>query len=384
MPFHLTAEQEAIRRAVREFGEGEIAPIARECDVEKRYPHDVYKKAAEYDFIAPSIPEEYGGAGMDLLSTVIVEEELWRADTSIGYVLGANSTQIFLLQKYGSNAQKNEWLPKIASGDALMAFAVSEPGTGSDVGGMETVAERDGDEWVIDGQKVWISEGTIADVCMVFAKTDPGAGHRGISAFLVPTDTDGYDATEITDKLGLRCGNLAEVHLDGVRVPEDALLGEENEAFYYLMDSFNEGRIRTAAQGVGTAQAALDAAVEYAGEREQFDQPIGDFQAIRHKLAEMATKLETARAITYWAADRVHRDEEAANRLSSIAKLYTSEIAVEVADEAVQVFGGAGFVSDHPVERYYRDSRILKIYEGTSEIQKNIIGDELLGPAGNN
>lgn len=377
MPFHLTEEQQSVRRAVREFGENEIEPVAREHDEQHRYPDDVYQKAAELGLVGPSIPEEYGGAGMDLLSSVIVEEELWRADTSIGYVLGANSTQIFLLTEYGSTAQKEAWLPKIAAGDAQLAFAISEPGTGSDVAGLDTRARRDGDEWVIDGAKMWISEGTIADGCLVFAKTDADAGHRGISAFVVPTDSDGYEATAIENKLGLRCGDLAEVQLNDVRVPSDALLGAENEAFYYLMDSFNRGRIRTAAQGVGAAQGALDAAVEYGDEREQFGQPIGEFQAIKHKLADMATQLEAGRSLTYRAADVVERDASQANRLASMAKLFTSEAAVDIADEAVQVHGGAGFVSDHPVERYYRDARILKIYEGTSEIQKNIIGDEL-------
>ncbi|MFB6108398.1 MAG: acyl-CoA dehydrogenase family protein [Haloplanus sp.] len=377
MPFHLTEEQQSVRRAVREFGENEIEPVAREHDEQHQYPYDIYQEAAKLGLIGPSIPVKYGGAGMDLLSSVVVEEVLWRADTSIGYVLGANSTQIFLLVEYGTETQKETWLPKIATGEGRLALAISEPGTGSDVAGMDSRARRDGDEWILDGAKMWISEGTIADACIVYAKTDPDAGHRGISAFIVPTDSDGYEATPIENKLGLRSGDLAEVQLNGVRVPSDAILGEENEAFYYLMDSFNRGRIHTAAQGVGAAQGAVDAAVEYAGEREQFGQPIGEFQAIEHKLADMATRLEAGRSLTYRAADVVERDASQANRLASMAKLFTSEVAVDVADEAVQVHGGAGFVSDHPVERYYRDARILKIYEGTSEIQRDIIADEL-------
>jgi len=377
MPFHLTEEQQSIRRLVREFGENEIEPVAREYDEQHRYPHEIYQKAADLDLIGPGIPEEYGGAGMDTLSSVIVEEELWRADTNIGYVLGANSTQIFLLTEYGSGAQKEEWLPKIAAGEGQLAMAISEPGAGSDVANMDSRARQDGDEWVLNGSKMWISEGTVADACIAFASTDPGAGHRGISAFIVPTDTEGYEATPIENKLGLRSGDLAEVQLNDVRVPSETLLGEENEAFYALMDSFNHGRVRTAAQGVGAAQGALDAALEYAGEREQFGQPIGEFQAIEHKLADMATDLEAGRALTYRAADVVDRDAGRADRLASMAKLFTSEAATEITDEAVQVHGGAGFVSDHPVERYYRDSRILKIYEGTSEIQKNIISNEI-------
>jgi len=378
MPFQLTEAQRSVRRAVREFGEEEIKPVAREHDEKRTYPHEIYQKAADIDLVGPSIPEEYGGAEMDLLSSVIVEEELWRADTSIGYVLSANSTQVFLLKKHASEEKKAEWLPRIASGESLLALAVSEPAHGSNVAGIETRARREGDEWVINGAKMWISEGTLADACIVFAKTDPDKDHQGISAFLVPTDAEGYSATEIDNKLGLRCGDLAEVRLDSVRVPRDALIGEENDGFYYIMDSFTEGRIRTAAQGVGAAQAALDAATAYATEREQFNQPISEFQAIQHKIAEMATQLEAGRSLTYRAADIIGRDEDYANRLASMAKLFTSEAAIDIADEAIQVHGGAGFVTDHPVERYYRDARILKIYEGTSEIQKNIISDELL------
>jgi alkylation response protein AidB-like acyl-CoA dehydrogenase len=244
---------------------------------------------------------------------------------------------------------------------------------------METTAEKDGDEWVINGNKTWITNGTVADVAVVMAKTDPGAGHAGITAFLVPTDAEGFRTTKIDNKLGIRASDLGEIVLDGVRVPEENVIGEEGKGFYQLMDFFATGRVGVAAQAVGVAQAAVDAASEYAREREQFDQPIAEFQAIRHKIAEMATATEAARSLVYRAAAHVEAgDDETAARYASMAKLFASERAVEIADEGIQVHGGAGFVTDHPVERYYRDARITKIYEGTSEIQKNIIADRLL------
>ncbi len=381
MSFQLSAEHEAIRQAVREFGEAEMKPVAREHDEEKKYPEDLRRKAAELDFVAPHIPAEYGGAGMNMLARCVVTEELWRADPGLGSAIGSAGFGSSMLIEYGDEWMKEEWLPQIAAGDAVSCSCISEPAHGSNVAGMETVAEKDGDEYVINGNKMWITNGTVADVGVVMAKTDPDSEppHRGISALLVPTDTDGFNTTKIDNKLGIRASDLAEVVLDDVRVPEENIIGEENKGFYQLMDFFASGRTGVASQAVGAAQGALDAALEYAGEREQFDQKIGEFQAIRHKLAEMATNVEAARSLTYRAAGHVEGDkDDEAVRLASMAKLFASEHSVDVADEAIQVHGGAGYVSDHPVERFYRDARITKIYEGTSEIQKNIIADRLL------
>ena len=378
MTFQLTAEQAAVRDAVQEFGREEISPVAGEHDEEKKYPYEVVEKAAELDLVGPSIPEEYGGAGMDTLTSALVTEQLWRADPGIGSAVGSRDFGSKMLVEFGDDWMQEEWLPRITSGESACASAISEPGHGSDVAGMETTAERDGDEWVIDGAKTWITNGTVADVAVVMAKTDPGAGRKGISAFLVPTDTEGFQPEKIDNKLGIRASDLAEIFLDEVRIPEENLIGTENEGFYQLMQFFADGRVSVAAQAVGAAQAALDAAQAYAGEREQFGQQIGEFQAISHKLAEMATVVEAARSLVYRAATHVEEgDRETAMRFASMAKLFASERAVEVADEAIQVHGGAGFVSDHPVERYYRDARITKIYEGTSEIQKEIISDNL-------
>jgi alkylation response protein AidB-like acyl-CoA dehydrogenase len=284
-----------------------------------------------------------------------------------------------MILEYGDEWMREEWLPRITNGESACASAISEPAHGSNVAGMETRAERDGDEWVIDGNKTWITNATVADVMVIMAKTDPGAGHEGISAFLVPADTDGLETEKIDNKLGIRASDLGELILNDVRVPAENLLGAENRGFYQLMTFFAAGRTNVAAQAVGTAQAALDEAVAYANEREQFDRKIREFQAIEHKIAEMATTVEAARSLTYRAASAVaDGDDDVAAKWASMAKLFASEHAVDVADEAIQVHGGAGFVTDHHVERFYRDARITKIYEGTSEIQKNIIAERVL------
>ncbi|QFU81690.1 acyl-CoA dehydrogenase family protein [Natronorubrum aibiense] len=379
MAFTLSDEHEAIREAVREFGENEMKPVAEEHDREHRYPEALRKKAAEYDFVAPAIPLEYGGAGMDKLSSTIVTEELWRADPGIGSAVGSAGFGTNMILEFGDEWMKEEWLPKIAAGESASCSMISEPAHGSNVAGMETVAERDGDDYVINGSKMWITNGTVADVGVAMAKTSPGDGHRGITAFLVEMDTDGVSTEKIDNKLGIRASDLAEVVLDDVRVPAENVIGEVDQGFYQLMEFFASGRTSVAAQAVGAAQGALDAAIEYATEREQFDRKIKEFQAIEHKLAEMATKVEAARSLTYRAASQVeNNNQDVAAQYSSMAKLFASEISVEVADEGVQVHGGAGYVTDYPAERYYRDARITKIYEGTSEIQKNIIADQLL------
>ncbi|MFC7177523.1 acyl-CoA dehydrogenase family protein [Halosegnis marinus] len=378
MVFKTDGAHDAVRRAVREFGEEEIRPVAQEHDENKEYPLEIRKKAADLDFVAPSIPEEYGGAGMDPISRSIVTEELWRADPGIGSAVGSAGFGTSMILEYGDEWMKEEWLPQITAGEAASFSAISEPAHGSNVAGIETRAEKDGDEWVINGNKTWITNGTVADVGVLMAKTEPGEGHRGITAFLVPADSDGFVPTKIDNKLGIRASDLAEIQLNDVRIPEENVIGEVNKGFYQLMEFFAAGRTSVAAQAVGAASGALDAAIDYAKEREQFGQKIDQFQAVSHKLADMATQVEAARSLTYRAASHVDesKDDEAV-RLASMAKYFASEMSVDVADDAIQVHGGAGYVTDHPVERFYRDARITKIYEGTSEIQKNIISDRL-------
>ncbi|ELY78415.1 acyl-CoA dehydrogenase family protein [Natrinema gari] len=379
MVFQLSAEHEAIRDAVREFGENELKPVAEEHDREHKYPEELRRKAAEYDFVAPNIPIEYDGAGMDKISSTIVTEELWRADPGIGSAVGSAGFGTDMIIEFGDDWMKAEWLPKIANGETASCSMISEPAHGSNVAGIETVAEKDGDEYVLNGNKMWITNGTVADVGVLMAKTSPGEGHKGITAFLVEMDRDGIETDKITNKLGIRASDLAEVVVDDVRVPEENVIGEVDKGFYQLMEFFASGRTSVAAQAVGAAQGALDAAIEYATQREQFDQKISDFQAIQHKIAEMATKVEAARSLTYRAATQVEQEnQDVAAQYSSMAKYFASEISVEVADEGIQVHGGSGYVTDYPAERYYRDARITKIYEGTSEIQKNIIADQIL------
>ena len=395
MVFRLTPEQEAIRDAVREFGEAEIRPVAAAYEDDQRYPADLLEAAADLDLVAPHVPEAYGGADMDAISTLLVTEELWRADPGVGGSIAAADFGTGMLLEYGEEWMCEAWLPKITAGETPIATGISEPAHGSNVAGMETraeksearsaseqsgeAAEKDGDEWVIDGQKMWITNGTVADVAIVMAKTSPGDGHRGITAFLTPTDVDGYEATKITNKLGIEAQDTAEIVLDGLRVPDENVVGEVDRGFYQLMDFFGPARADVAAQATGVAQAALEEAIAYAGEREQFGGPIADFQAIRHTIAEMATNVEAARSLTYRAGAALESGDDAlATKLASMAKLFASERAVEVTDDALQVHGGAGYVADHPVERFYRDARITKIYDGTSEIQKNIIADQLL------
>ncbi|WP_226008384.1 acyl-CoA dehydrogenase family protein [Natrinema salinisoli] len=379
MAFSLSDEHEAIRDAVREFGENEIKPVAEKHDREGKYPEELRRKAAEYDFVAPTIPLEYAGAGMDRLSKTIVTEELWRADPGIGSAVGSAGFGTNMIVEFGDEWMKEEWLPKIANGEIASCSMISEPAHGSNVAGIETVAEKDGDEYVLNGNKMWITNGTVADVGVAMAKTSPGEGHRGITAFLLPMDTDGVSTEKIDNKLGIRASDLAEVVIDDVRVPDGNVIGKVDKGFYQLMEFFASGRTNVAAQAIGAAQGALDSAIDYAGEREQFGQKIGEFQAIEHKLAEMATRVEAARSLTYRAATEVEQNnQDIAAQFSSMAKLFASEISVKVADEGIQVHGGSGYVTDYPAERYYRDARITKIYEGTSEIQKNIIADQLL------
>jgi len=331
--------------------------------------------------VGSSIPVEYGGAGYDYLTNIILVEELFAADPGIGLCISSAAFGADALEAFGTEEQKEEYLRPVAEGEAIMGSAISEPDVGSDVSSVSTSAELDGDEWVIDGNKMWITNGTVGDYFVVLCQTDPDAEGRynGFSQILVESDRDGFEAEKITGKLGIRASDTAELIFDGVRVPEENLLGTRGGGFLQLMQFFDETRTAVAAQGVGIARGAAERALDYAQEREQFDRPISEFQAIQHKLADMHTKTEAARQLTYKSAWSVDHADEDLTQLASMAKEYASRVAVEVADEAVQIHGGAGYVNDFDVERFYRDAKITQIYEGTSEIQKNIIARELLG-----
>jgi len=379
MDFELTEEHKQIREEVRRFGENEIKPVAKEHDVEEKYPHDVVEKAAEMGLLGASLPVEYGGAGYSVLENIIVAEELFAVDPGIAFCIGASSFGCEAIMEFGTEEQKERFLPDVAAGEAISGAAISEPDTGSDVSSVSTRAEKDGDEWVINGNKMWISNGTVGDFFVVLCDTNPDAEGRysGFSQIIIESDRDGFDAEKITGKLGIRASDTAELIFDDVRVPEENLVGTQGMGFMQQMHFFDATRTGVAAQGVGIAKGASEAALEYAKEREQFGQPIAEFQAIQHKLADMYTKTEAARNLTYKAAWQVDQGEDI-TKLASMAKEYASRICVDVANEAVQIHGGSGYVNDFPVERFMRDAKITQIYEGTTEIQKNIIARELL------
>lgn len=380
MDFGLTDEQRAIQDEVRRFAENEILPVASEYDEAEKYPWDVMEKAAEAGLTGPGIPLEYGGAGYSPVETAIIVEELFAADAGIGLSVSSAGFGAEAIIAFGTEDQKERFLEPIAAGDAIMGSAISEPDVGSDVSSVSTRAEKDGDEYVINGNKMWITNGSVGDFFVVLCQTDPEASGRynGFSQIVVESDRDGFEAEKITGKLGIRASDTAELLLDDVRVPEENLIGTEGGGFLQQMQFFDETRTMVAAQGVGIARGATERALEYAKEREQFGRPISDFQAIKHKLAEMRTQTEAARTITQKSAWSVENKDEQLTALASMAKEFASRVGVEAADEAVQIHGGAGYVNDFDVERFYRDAKITQIYEGTTEIQKNIIARELL------
>ncbi|MFT4883934.1 MAG: acyl-CoA dehydrogenase [Natronomonas sp.] len=381
MDFELSDEQQHIREEVRRFAENEIRPVAKEYDREEKAPLDLIEKGAEMGLTGAQIPIEYGGAGYDTLDVALVVEELYAADPGIGGSILGTAFGSEAIIAFGTDDQKERWLPDLAAGDAICGSAISEPHAGSDVSSISTRAEKDGDEWVINGNKMWITNGSIGDFFVVLCKTDPDAEGRynGFSQIVVESDRDGFESDKITGKMGIRASDTAELILDDVRVPEENLVGTRGAGFLQQMQFFDETRTQVAAQGVGIAKGAAERALDYAQEREQFGQPIGDFQAIQHKLADMHTETEAARQLTYKSAWSVDHKDEQLTMLASMAKEYASRIAVRNANECVQIHGGAGYVDDFDAERFYRDAKITQIYEGTTEIQKNIIARELQG-----
>ncbi|RDZ45593.1 acyl-CoA dehydrogenase [Haloferax sp. Atlit-10N] len=381
MDYLLSDEQRAIREEVRRFAENEVAPVAGEYDEAETYPAEVVRKASEMGLTGAHFPVEYGGVGYSSLENALVTEELFAVDPGIGLCITSAGFGAEAIISFGTDDQKERFLPPITEGESVMGAAISEPQAGSDVTSVRTRAEKDGDEWVINGTKMWITNGSVGDYFVVMCQTDPDADDRyaGFSQLIVEADRDGFSADKITGKMGIRASDTAELVFDDVRVPEENLVGTEGMGFLQLMQFFDETRTAVAAQAVGIAKGACDRALDYAKEREQFGRPIGDFQAIQHKLAEMHTATEAARQLTYKSAWSVDNDEGQLTALASMAKEFASNVATDVADEAVQIHGGAGFVNDHDVERLYRDAKITQIYEGTTEIQKNIIARELLG-----
>ncbi|WP_030720267.1 acyl-CoA dehydrogenase family protein [Streptomyces sp. NRRL F-2580] len=374
MNLELSEEQSAVRRLAREFTEREVIPYAAAWDRAESVDRSIVKKLGDLGFLGLTVPEEYGGSGGDHLAYVLVTEELGRGDSA---VRGIVSVSLGLVAKtlaaWGTEEQKHAWLPRLCSGEALGCFGLTEPGTGSDAGALTTRAVREGDAYVISGSKMFITNGTWADVVLLFARTGDEPGHRGISAFLVPTDTPGLTRREIHGKLGLRGQATAELALDGVRVPASAMLGPEGKGFSVAMSALAKGRMSVAAGCVGIAQAALDAAVSYAAQREQFGKPIAHHQLVQELIADISVDVDAARLLTWRVADLIDRGQPFATE-SSTAKLFASEAAVRAASNALQVHGGYGYIDEYPAGKLLRDARVMTLYEGTSQIQKLLIG----------
>ncbi|MFD7127867.1 MULTISPECIES: acyl-CoA dehydrogenase family protein [Streptomyces] len=379
MDLTLNEEQEAVRKLAEEFVAREVAPHAVAWDRAENVDKSIVKKLGDLGFLGLTVPEEYGGSGGDHLSYCLVTEELGRGDSS---VRGIVSVSLGLVAKtvasWGSEEQKRQWLPRLTAGEAIGCFGLTEPGTGSDAGNLATRAVRDGGDYVVNGTKMFITNGTWADVVLLFARTNDAPGHRGVSAFLVPTDTPGLTRRTIHGKLGLRGQATAELVLQDVRIPAGALLGPEGKGFSVAMSALAKGRMSVAAGCVGIAQAALDAAVRYAGEREQFGKAIARHQLVQELLSDIAVDVDAARLLTWRVADLIDRGQEFATAASK-AKLYASEAAVRCANNALQVFGGYGYIDEYPVGKLLRDARVMTLYEGTSQIQKLIIGRALTG-----
>ncbi len=380
MDFELTNRQKQIRLAAREFAEGEFPGVAREYDRREEFPKELWKKACELGFIGLFIKKEYGGLGLGFLEFTMVMEEFWRVDPGCGNIL-LTAFGGELIQLYGTEEQKKKFLPPLTKGKAIMGTAITEPDAGSDILSILTLAKRDGNSYVISGSKQFITNGSIANYLAVFCQVNPEAESKlkRFGIILVETDRPGFSALKITGKMGIRASDTAEVRLSEVRVPKENLIGgKEGEGFSQIMQLFNINRVIAAAQGVGVAQGALDKAIQYVKKRRQFGQPLAAFQATQFKIAEMATWVEAARTLCYqagWMLDH----EKVDPKLISVAKYLSGEVGVKVTNDALQLHGGYGYIADYDIERFYRDAKIVEIYEGTKEIEKNTIARELLG-----
>jgi butyryl-CoA dehydrogenase len=379
MDFDLSEEQKMIQETIRKFAKEVIAPVASENDKKGQFPREIFTKMAELGFAGTPIPEEYGGAGFDYISHAIVAEEIGRVDSSLR---GTYSVQVSLVElpifKFANEEQKKKYLPKLASGEWMGCYGLTEPDAGSDPASMKSTAEEDGDYYVLNGQKTWITNAGIADLAIVYAKTDKEAGARGITAFLVERGMEGFSTKDLHDKLGLRASNTGEIYLENCRVPKENVLGEVNKGFKLALSTLDFGRYTVAAGCVGTAQGCIDICKDYATQRIQFGKPIASFQLVQQMIADMVVECEAGRLLVYRAGHLKNKGVRN-TRETSIAKYYCSEMVNRVAYKAIQIHGGYGFSGEYDVERFYRDARINTLYEGTSQIQQLIIGAFELG-----
>lgn len=378
MNFNLTDEQELIRKTAREFAETHLAPGVIDRDEKAEFPAEQVTMMGELGFLGMMVPEEWNGAGLDTVSYVLGIEEISRVDASAGVIMSVNNSLVCsILTTWATDAQKKQYLAKLATGENLGAFSLSEPQSGSDASNMRTTAVKDGNHYLINGTKNWVTNGISSDVVLLFAVTEKGLGYKGISTFIVEKGTPGFSAGKKEDKLGIRGSDTCELYFEDCRIPEENLVGEEGAGFRIAMKTLNGGRIGIAAQALGIAQAALDKSIEYAKEREQFGKKIGEFGAIQSKLARMATNIDAARFLVMRAAVLKDFGQNYVKE-AAMAKLFASKIAMEASRECVQIYGGYGYMQEYGVERLMRDAKITQIYEGTSEIQEVVIGRELL------
>lgn len=379
MEFELNEEQKMVKEMAKKFADEEIQPFARENDIKEHFPFDIIKKMAQLGLLGCTIPEKYGGAGLDYISEAIIFEEIGRACSSIRTTLSVQVSIVGLtILKWGTEEQKQKYLPSLCRGEKLGSFALTEPEAGSDAAGIRTSAVKKGNGWVLNGSKTWISNGGIADISIVFAQTDPSRKHNGIAAFLVEKNITGFTSKEIKGKLGLRASNTAELFFEDCFVPEEYLLGKVGEGFKIAMSALDNGRYGVAAGCVGIIQGCIDACVKYTKERRQFGKPIASFQLIQDMIARMSVDRDAGRLLVYRAGDLKNRGIRNTME-TSIAKYFASESAVRAATDAVQIHGAYGYSNEYPVERYLRDAKVATIYEGTSQIQKLIIGEHVLG-----
>lgn len=375
----LTDFQKDLKRAAREFAEGEFRERARYFDEVEDFDLSLHKKACEYGFVGTFIKEEYGGHGLGFLEHSLITEEFWRVDPGCGQAILSTTFGAEMIQEYGTEEQKKTYLPPLVRGEAIMGFAITEPDAGSDVASVKTRAEKKKDSYVLNGSKMFITNGSIANFILVFCITEPEEKdpHRRFSVILVETSRKGYEAQKIRGKLGIRASNTAEIKLTDVEVPKKNLIGKEGYGFYQLMDFFNRTRLHVAAQGVGVAQGALEMAINHAKRRKAFGRTLAELQGVQFKLAEMATKIEAARSL-YMRAAYLLDHGKIDPMLISMAKWYGGEVGVYVTNEALQLHGGYGYIADYDVQRFYRDAKIVEIYEGSKEVEKAIIARELL------
>lgn len=378
MNFDLTETHQMIKETARQFALDELAPSADDRDEKELFPHDQISKLGELGFMGMMVPEEFGGAGLDTISYAIAVEEISKVDASAGVIMSVNNSLVcYGLHKWGNDHQKQKYLSKLASGKKLGAFALSEPEAGSDATNQHTIATREGDHYVLNGIKNWITNGLNADYVLVMAQTDPSKGHKGISTFIVEKGMPGFTYGKKERKLGIRSSDTVSLLFDNVKVPLENMIGEEGFGFKFAMMTLEGGRIGIAAQALGIAQASLEASIKYSKERKAFGKPIADLQTIQFKLADMATEIAASRMLTYQAA-QLKDEGKAFGHEAAMAKLYASKTAVKAALEAIQIHGGYGYVREYHVERYLRDAKITEIYEGTSEIQRIVISRSLL------